>query len=261
MLYKVGRRRFMGGFEKKPLDRFKVQPVALQNWTFPVSDMMDQPSNIPTLFATGQPRWSFIELPNVRVVPPAARLFFPRRVSLWVPAWAWDKTARELCVNAQSYEDYLIQLAEDAILYIDRAHTPSEATTDAARRERGRALALDLRIKKTGLGLWSVPSSVAGSGPRLNASKQLTATYEVDTNAGTCTCPDYTKRKKKCKHQYAIEHLTTVGFTYSHRGTVTGRLSSKGPNLQWQLPRSTNPPAVTFLNFEPLALYEHRLLR
>ena len=64
------------------------------------------------------------------------------------------------------------------------------------RRERGRLLAEDGRIKHLDGGLWWVPSSTSGG-------------YIVDvaTAAPTCSCQDHAKLPTgaKCKHIFAVE--------------------------------------------------------
>lgn len=59
------------------------------------------------------------------------------------------------------------------------------------RQERGRALAQDPRIKQVDGAIWFVPSTKAGG-------------YLVNAEAGTCTCPDYTGQRVKCKHLIAV---------------------------------------------------------
>src|SRR4051812_38479770 len=80
--------------------------------------------------------------------------------------------------------------------------TGTTETDMEAREQRGQDMAQSVKIIPQGTG-WIVPSST-GSG-----------NYKVymDPEAPKCTCPDYEKRGKKCKHIFAVE--------YSLRAVVT----------------------------------------
>lgn len=60
------------------------------------------------------------------------------------------------------------------------------------RRERGRLLAEDERIKHLDGPLWWVPSSTSGG-------------YIVDVVASTCSCADHAKHGGQCKHLIAAQ--------------------------------------------------------
>jgi hypothetical protein len=68
-----------------------------------------------------------------------------------------------------------------------------------ARRDRGRALANDKRIRNVHGAMWLVPSASQNDGA-----------YVVDTGKASCTCPDFETRRAKCKHQWAVELSVTV---------------------------------------------------
>lgn len=63
------------------------------------------------------------------------------------------------------------------------------------RQERGLLIAARTRITQAGK-LWRVPSA-----------SNYAPFYEVDPNpeAPRCTCPDFEKRRERCKHIYAVE--------------------------------------------------------
>ena len=64
---------------------------------------------------------------------------------------------------------------------------------DAGRQQRGIAIAALVRIEKNRLG-YKVPSQ-SGNG-----------SYVVNTDGEPfCTCPDFEKRNRPCKHVYAVE--------------------------------------------------------
>ena len=71
-----------------------------------------------------------------------------------------------------------------------------------ARRERGRLLAEDGRIKHLDGGLWFVPSSTAGG-------------YIVDVVASTCTCPDHAKLPAGMKGFLAVAKRWVSERTFS----------------------------------------------
>ena len=62
------------------------------------------------------------------------------------------------------------------------------------RQEKGLVLAQAKRIKQIAGNTFYVPSAVDKGG------------YVVDTQKGTCTCPDFELRTLKCKHQWAISY-------------------------------------------------------
>jgi hypothetical protein len=64
------------------------------------------------------------------------------------------------------------------------------------RQQRGLALATSSRIKQIVSNTWLVPSQSQSSGG-----------YVVDSEKGTCTCPDHETRALKCKHQFAVEYV------------------------------------------------------
>ena len=68
-----------------------------------------------------------------------------------------------------------------------------------ARQEKGLVLAKDKRIHHVAGSTWVVPSQTNGDGA-----------YVVNTQAATCTCPDFELRRCKCKHQWAIEISQTI---------------------------------------------------
>jgi len=81
------------------------------------------------------------------------------------------------------------------------------ATTDM-RQEKGKALARDKRIKNIVGSPWVVPS-------------QTTETaYVVNVAEGTCSCPDFSARRLRCKHLIAVEIVRTVE-TKADGSTVT----------------------------------------
>jgi hypothetical protein len=60
------------------------------------------------------------------------------------------------------------------------------------REQKGLVIAERHRLQPSG-GLWYVPSDSSGG------------RYEVDFDAGRCTCPDFELRQLKCKHIWAVE--------------------------------------------------------
>jgi transposase len=60
------------------------------------------------------------------------------------------------------------------------------------RQERGLAISQSKKIAKITDRLWAVPSQTHGG------------KWVVDSEAGTCMCPDYETNHKTCKHQYAV---------------------------------------------------------
>lgn len=67
------------------------------------------------------------------------------------------------------------------------------------RQEKGKALALDKRIRHVSGATWAVPSQ-----------SQEVSSYLVNATNATCTCPDFELRRSKCKHQWAVELVRTV---------------------------------------------------
>lgn len=65
------------------------------------------------------------------------------------------------------------------------------APPDPGRLEKARRLAPLVRL--------------AGNGKYIVPSQNSTREYKVDITAGTCSCPDYSKRGIKCKHILAAE--------------------------------------------------------
>jgi transposase len=59
------------------------------------------------------------------------------------------------------------------------------------REAKGREIADKARVTKSG-NLWLVPSQSSGK------------KYQVDAEAGSCSCPDFEHTGFKCKHQYAV---------------------------------------------------------
>ncbi|HEY2516012.1 MAG TPA: SWIM zinc finger family protein [Polyangiaceae bacterium] len=64
------------------------------------------------------------------------------------------------------------------------------------RQAKGRALAENKAARPLSGGIWLVRSSSSWSGG---------AGYVVDTTKETCNCPDFERRKAKCKHMWAVE--------------------------------------------------------
>lgn len=207
--------------------------------------------------------FSLIHTPRLEVLQPRGHVSIPKHPTLWVA-----HSCLELETRVESYEDWRVRQAEETVLGVSTTRED-----DDKRRQRGRDMALDVRIHKTGLGLWSVPSHATSHGRRLNLDQKLVQYYEVDTNLTTCTCIDYARRKKRCKHIYAIEHLTnawggssrvmqqsskaanfalsygvTLGKLAALSGLRSGRFSSSKPNLAG-MPRP-DPKGLDFAAFE-----------
>lgn len=91
-------------------------------------------------------------------------------------------------------------------------NTQDATVLDAShlRRERGRALASDKRIKQVEGGLWVVPSATNADGR-----------YLVNQRTATCSCPDFELRRTKCKHLWAAELTRTVETTADGKRIVT----------------------------------------
>ncbi len=94
------------------------------------------------------------------------------------------------------------------------------------RQERGLMIAAKSRITQTD-GLWRVPSA-----------SNYAPFYEVNADPANpqCTCPDFEKRRKRCKHIYAVEIVieresstvtTTTGDTTTTTTTETVKVTKK----------------------------------
>src|SRR5262249_36334902 len=68
---------------------------------------------------------------------------------------------------------------------------------DEGRRERGRAIAAVCRIEERRPGLWIVPAQIGGGSYWVRM---------VD-RPPTCTCEDFAKRERDCKHIHAVRLL------------------------------------------------------
>lgn len=79
-----------------------------------------------------------------------------------------------------------------------------------ARQEKGRLLATDKRIKRVEGATWMVPSQSQNAGG-----------YLVNMLAATCSCPDFELRRRKCKHQWAVELTQTVEWAPDGSTVVT----------------------------------------
>lgn len=93
-----------------------------------------------------------------------------------------------------------------------------------ARAQRGLEIATHKSVKKRG-NLWIVPSQ-SGDDP-----------YEVDYDAGHCTCPDHTIRQKKCKHLYAVDYTIqqqTTTETAPDGTTTTTRTITKTKRVTYK---------------------------
>lgn len=203
-----------------PEPKMMDQPTELQvpgTWTFDSARFTAKDYKLwtRTCRELSAERGSLVYLPRVELSRPEGRLFLPRHVTLWV-----SKPCRHMLSpwEAEDYTEYRVRQCEEAVL--GKRREP----TDAARRKRGKALALDLRIRHAGAGIWYVPSSGAGTEPRPLVSPEAKG-YMVDMNKGTCECPDYKSRRLKCKHQYAIEHLEATqqaGWEMEYNGVFLG---------------------------------------
>jgi transposase len=78
-----------------------------------------------------------------------------------------------------------------------------------ARKERGKALSRDRRIRRVEGSLWFVPSQTNNAGG-----------YLVNVLAATCSCPDHEERRTKCKHQWAVEFSQVVEVQPDGSATV-----------------------------------------
>jgi len=68
---------------------------------------------------------------------------------------------------------------------------------DEARRRRGRAIAAACRIEEREPGLWVVPAQAGGG----------SYWVRMDDSPPTCTCEDFAKRERDCKHIHAVRLL------------------------------------------------------
>jgi hypothetical protein len=178
---------YVGRFEPTAADRALL---ALRAFTDGIN------ARYKALSASG----SLIHLHQVVIARPGGLVFPSRRVTLWT---------KRLGKKAESYEAYRVRVAEDIVLgqaeeivEFGGERNALEKFRDGQagdeRRGRGMVIALNPNIKHVDLGLWQVPSRWV---------TKPCVTYDVDMNANTCTCLDHKKRKKKCKHIYAVEYL------------------------------------------------------
>jgi SWIM zinc finger len=65
---------------------------------------------------------------------------------------------------------------------------------DQARRERGRSIAAVCRIEERKPGLWVVPAQAGGG----------SYWVRMEGDPPTCTCEDFAKRGRACKHIHAV---------------------------------------------------------
>ena len=65
---------------------------------------------------------------------------------------------------------------------------------DQARRQRGRSIAAVCRIEERKPGLWVVPGEAGGG----------SYWVRMDGDPPTCTCEDFAKRQRACKHIHAV---------------------------------------------------------
>jgi hypothetical protein len=199
-----------------------------------------------------------IHLPKANLVMPGGPIAMPRKKSLLLARWQWHKSVRQLCADAERLDDFYMRRAEEAMLAGSNSalHTMMMKFGDRERELRGKGMALDPRIRPAAPSSlhWTVPSSTG------------VGSYKVDMQFQTCDCPDYAKRRLKCKHIYAVEviqaaeratglwvqaHDTIWSSIYSRAmrapvgsltvqrtgKSVTGRISSSKPNLSVR-PRS-----------------------
>jgi SWIM zinc finger len=217
----------------------------VETYRWPLRFSSDPPP-LPTING-----FSFLRMHHVEIIRPGERLLLPRKVAFWVPRWGWDKTAKELCDEAESYEDYRIRQAEEVVLGI--RYDAEFDKIDTERRQRGMALALDPRIKRIRSGVWAVPAQAPSprrrsrwTCSRMNSSGKLVREYEVDTHARTCTCPDFARRRKMCKHIYAAEYLqaqASVRDLADATAIAKAIATAKAKSFSWQatwLSRNSN---------------------
>jgi SWIM zinc finger len=228
--YIAGKPIFMGAFKKKALDAIKSNMkqamstgrmgglrstktfLTQQEW-----DDIKTWSNMKQARKLRQPLppthdFRFVHVPRTELARPGGELFFPRDVGLWV-----SDSVYSLRPRVESHEDYRIRIAEDIVEFGGERNALEKFRDGRAgdeRRARGMALALNPNIKHVDLGLWQVPS---------HSENKPCVVYDVDLNAKTCTCLDHQKRKKKCKHIYAVEYLQskTSMWQSEHMGTWT----------------------------------------
>lgn len=79
-----------------------------------------------------------------------------------------------------------------------------------ARQEKGLLLSRDKRIRNVNGPTWAVPSQ----------SEEVSA-YLVNTQAASCTCPDYETRRVRCKHIIAVSIVVSVETATNGTTTVT----------------------------------------
>jgi hypothetical protein len=77
------------------------------------------------------------------------------------------------------------------------ARRPQDQRSGQGRENRGRAIAAVCRIEERKPGLWVVPAQSSGG----------SYWVRTDNHPPTCTCEDFAKREKPCKHIHAIRLL------------------------------------------------------
>ncbi len=82
-----------------------------------------------------------------------------------------------------------------------------------AREQKGLVLAKDKRVRHVAGPTWAVPSQ-----------SNETSAYLVNAVDGTCTCPDYEVRRRKCKHLFAVEFVRVVETEADGSTTITESL-------------------------------------
>src|SRR5688500_13273549 len=80
---------------------------------------------------------------------------------------------------------------------------------------------------------WSVPSQSQSAGA-----------YVVNLLAATCSCPDYELRRKKCKHLWAVEMVTTVETAPDGSQVVTESINVTGKPYSQAWPQYNAAPSA-----------------
>lgn len=102
---------------------------------------------------------------------------------------------------------------------------PDRTTLAAARRiHRARTESMSVALRATG-GVYDVRT-----GPD--------AVYRVDISAGTCSCPDWRRRERACKHLYRVRFEVQSGTVPTPDGRLPDRQRSDG-----QSPTNLKSPA------------------
>jgi len=235
-------------------DLERLAPCATRiAWAWPMKN-----SGLTVFWNTGFPHLGKT-LPQLKeepatsvLAPDAASLIHPSKPAVVVPkcelalpkcadAWVADSLL-VLKPRIESSEDWRIRQFEDHVLGVNE-----DKSVDANRRRRGAALALNPAVRHVGMGIWSAPSTTSVKDKRLDKNKKLTSSYMVDMTLGTCSCPDYDRHKKKCKHIYAVEHVKN-GNMYMG-GEFTAGVLMKALNDTLNI--SVAPPRVPdFIQFE-----------